>query len=235
MAGRRRRLPARRGPQVTDRDIDILGWIGRHGVVTPMQVARHFFTRDGGDVGQWAAYRRLRKLEELGVIRQDRTFWREANVLRLTGAGARLADIDVGPARLVLAEVRHTLAVVDLVESLLVSSPQGTTVQTERELRIERRRELSDGTRPPGRGRVPDALFIHPQGMKVAIELDMTPKRSRDLERIVIAYLQERYDRIVWYVLPRTVDRLQEIVRRQRADDVVEVRAWHADGTPGKV
>jgi hypothetical protein len=228
-------MPARRGPQVTDRDIDILGWIGRHGLVTPAQVARHFFTRDDGDVGQWAAYRRLRKLEELGLIRQDRTFWREANVLRLTGAGARLADIDVGPARLVLAEVRHTLAVVDLVESLLASSPNGTAVRTERELRIDRRRELTSGTRTPGRGRVPDALFIHPRGKKVAIELDITPKRTRDLERILIAYLQERYDGIVWYVMPRQVERLKEIVRKQRADDVVEVRAWPGSGTSGRV
>jgi len=235
VAGHRRRLPSRQGPQVTDRDVEILGWIGRHGVVTPAQVARHFFTRDDGAVGLWAAYRRLRKLEELALVRQDRTFWREANVLRLTGAGARLADIDVGPARLVLAELRHTLAVVDLVEALLEESPNGTELRTERELRIERRRELTDGKRTVGRGRVPDALLIHAKGAKVAIELDLTPKRARDLERILIAYLQERYDRIVWYVMPRQQERLQEIVRKQRADDVVEVRAWQGPSTTGKV
>lgn len=233
-AGRRRRLPGRRGPQVTDRDIEILGWIGRHGVVTPAQVARHFFARDGGTIGDSAAYRRLRKLHELGLIREDRTFWREPNVVRLTGAGARLADVDVGPAKLVLAEVRHTLAVVDLVETLLANSAQDTTLRTERELRIERRRELTDGTRTPGRGRVPDACFSR-GGKTVAVELDMTPKRMRDLEGILIAYLQERYARIVWYVLPRQVERLKEIVRRQRADDVVEVRAWNGSGTTGKV
>jgi hypothetical protein len=234
-AGHRRRLPTRQGPQVTDRDVEILGWIGRHGVVTPAQVARHFFTRDDGAVGLSALRRRLRKLEELTLIRQDRTFWREANVLRLTGAGARLADIDVGPARLVLAEIRHTLAVVDLVDALLAQSPNGTEVRTERELRIERRRELTQGARKPGRGRVPDALFIRPQGAKVAVELDLTPKRARDLERILIAYLQERYDQIVWYVLPRHQERLKEIVRKQRADDVVEVRAWQGPSTTGKV
>jgi hypothetical protein len=235
VTGRRRRLPSQRGPQVTDRDIEILAWIGRHGVVTPAQVARHFFTREDGAVGLWAAYRRLRKLEQLAVIRQDRTFWREANVLRLTGAGARLADIDVGPARLVLAEVKHTLAVVDLVDALLEQSPKGTEVRTERELRIERRRELTQGARNPGRGRVPDALFISPKGATVAVELDLTPKRARDLERILIAYLQERYDQIIWYVMPRQVDKLKEIVRKQRADDVVEVRAWHGPDTAGRV
>ncbi len=206
--------------------MEILAWIGRHGVVTPVQVGRHFFGRDDGSVGMWAAYRRLRKLEEIGVVRQDRTFWRESNVLRLTGAGSRLADIDVGPARLVLAEIRHTLAVVDLTEELLAKSPKGTTLITERELRIDRRRNLHDGTRKVGRGRVPDAVLVEPPETMVAIELDITPKRSRDLEMILVAYLQERYKRIIWYVMPRQVERLKEIVRKQRADDFIEVRAW---------
>jgi len=78
-------------------------------------------------------------------------------------------------------------------------------------------------------------LFIRPRGATVAVELDLTPKRARDLERILIAYLQERYDHIIWYVLPRQQERLKEIVRKQRADDVVEVRAWHGPSTTGKV
>src|SRR2546425_10855015 len=86
-AGHRRRLPSREGPQVTDRDIEILGWIGRHGVVTPAQVARHFFARDGGTIGGSAAYRRLRKLHQPGPIPEDPTVWREPRVLRVTGFG----------------------------------------------------------------------------------------------------------------------------------------------------
>jgi hypothetical protein len=213
----------------------MLRWIGRHGVVTPAQVARRFFTREGGNVGQWAAYRRLRKLEDMGLTREDRTFWREPNVLRLTRAGARLTDIEVGPARLVLAELRHTLALVDLIEWLLHNSPKGTEIRTEREMRAERRRELTRGTRKPGRGRVPDAVFIAPPDKSgrratVAIELDITPKRTRDLEDILRAYIQERHNRIIWYVLPRQQDKLKEIVRKEKADDVVEVRVWH--GSP---
>src|SRR6266568_3281663 len=199
---RRRRLPARHGPQITNRDLDILGWIGTHGVVTPAQVARHFFSRDDGEIGQWAAYRRLRKLEQLGLIRQDRTFWKEPNVLRLTGAGARLAPIDLRPAKLVLAELRHSLALADLVEELLAKSPKSTVVLTERQLRIERRQDLADGRRQPGKGRIPDALFVRGE-QTVAIELDLTPKRTRDMEAILRGYRQERYDRVIWYVLPR--------------------------------
>jgi hypothetical protein len=195
--------------------------------VTPTQVARHFFHRESGTVGQWAAYRRIRKLEQLALIRHDRTFWRESTVLRLTGAGARLADAGVRPAHLVLAEIRHTLAVVDLVEALIGRSPPGTMLRTERELRGQRRRELREGTRTPGQGRLPDAVFIHPAGAEVAVELDLTPKRSRHVERILAAYLNERYQRIVWYVLPRQEQRVRAIVRKHRADDYVEVRAWY--------
>lgn len=206
----------------------MLRWIGRHGVVTPLQVAHHFFTRVDGSYGQWAAYRRLRKLEELQLIRHDRTFWRESNVLRLTSAGARLADADVGPAHLILAEVRHSLAVVDLVDMLLASSPKGTTVRTERELRIERRRALADGSRKAGRGRIPDAVLISPKGMTVAIELDITPKRTRDLERVLNAYRQERFDHIIWFVAPKQRERVAGVVKSQRVEDLVEVRAWEA-------
>ncbi|MGH9044640.1 MAG: hypothetical protein ACRDVP_07400 [Acidimicrobiales bacterium] len=33
--------------RLTERDVEILRWIGRHGVVTTQQVARHFFQHDG--------------------------------------------------------------------------------------------------------------------------------------------------------------------------------------------
>jgi len=227
-------LPARSGPQLTSRDAEILAWIGRHGVVTPAQVARHFFRREGGSVGQWAAYRRLRKLEQMGLTKEDRTFWREPNVIRLTGAGARLADIEVGPAKLVLGELRHTLALVDLIEATLLVSPKGTEVRTEREIRAERRRELTRGTRKPGSGRVPDAVFIHDRGGTTAIELDITPKRTRDLENILNAYILEKYNRIIWYVLPRQQDRLKEIVRKKQSEDLVEGRAWRGSPFAGK-
>lgn len=224
--GRRTRLPQTSGPILTARDFEILAWVGRHGVVTRDQVARRFFARTDGAVGSSAAYRRLHKLDQLGLVVHDRTFWREGSVLRLTGAGARTADSPVGAARLVLAEVHHALAVVDLAEGLLASSPKGTTLVTEREMRIERRRDLADRRRQPGRGRVPDALLVHSKGTKIAIELDLTPKRTRDMEDILAAYRQERFDKVLWYVMPRQTTRVTEIVRHGRASDFVEVRAW---------
>ena len=225
-AGRQRRwVPVPKGLQLTDRDLEILAWIGRHGVVTPEQVAAHFFGRDGGGTGKWAAYRRLRKLTSAKLLRRDSTFWRSPHVLRLTRQGAELADVDLQPAHLVLAEVHHTLGVVDLTEKLLAEH-RGVKLETEREIRAERRRELADGQRQPGRGRIPDAVLHLASGHKaIAIELDITPKRRRDIEAILAAYLQEKYDAVWWYVAPKNLERVREVVRENRADDFVKVKA----------
>ena len=62
--------------------------------------------------------------------------------------------------------------------------------------------------------------------MLVAIELDLTPKRTKDYERILRSYTQERFDQVWWYVVPGAVPRLTKVVADNRADDFVEVRPW---------
>ena len=58
-----------RGPQLTERDREILRWMTRHGVVTAELVGRRFFWRPAvNDYGKWAAYRRLRALRRDGAI-----------------------------------------------------------------------------------------------------------------------------------------------------------------------
>ncbi len=213
---------------MTDRDVEIITWVALHGIVTPDQIAQHFFRRSSGDVGRWAAYRRLRKLGELGLIRKDPVYWRHSQVIRVTGAGARLANADVGPANLVMAEVKHALAVVDLLERLRPVAPRGAEVTTERELRVQRRRELAANPRLKGRGRIPDAVLSW-GNQRIAIELDRTPKRSFDYERILRAYFQESYDKVWWYVGPAVADRLRTLVRQNQAADLVEVRIWRGD------
>ena len=221
------RPPRTSGPVVTDRDMDILQWIGRHGIVTPTQVATHFFNRPDGTVGTCAAYRRLRILEQLGLLQRDRTFWRESTVLRVTTAGARFADLQIRPARLVPAEVRHALAVVDLVEFLITKTTgKSTRVVTEREMRVDRRRELRRDPRNAGIGRIPDAEFHLSSGGRIAVELDLTPKRSADYENILQSYITQDYEAVWWYVAPGVVPRLRKIVADNNSDDFVSVEAW---------
>jgi hypothetical protein len=167
----------------------------------------------------------VRALVGLGLLQEDQTFWRRPNVLRLTTQGARFAEIDLRPARLVLAEIKHTLAVVDLIESLLASMPKSTVLITEREIRADRRRELRANPATASNGRMPDAE-LQRAGKRIAVELDLTPKRSAVYEEILRSYIRQRYDEVWWYVAPGVVDRLTQIVRRNRADDFVSVRPW---------
>lgn len=222
----------RRGPLLTDRDREMLAWIGRHGLVTPEQVARRYFTRADGSVGLRVTYRRLQKLQELALLRRDLTPHASSpNVLRLTRQGARAAEIDVVPARLVESELRHALSLVELMEHLAADNPSAE-IRTEREVRASRLKEHRLGARRPGRGRTPDGELGFPSGQTVAVELDLTPKRTLLLERILRAYRQERYDQVWWYVPPGVVPRLSRLVIEERSDDFVEVRPW-GWSTPG--
>jgi Replication-relaxation len=218
----RPRSRVQRGPmwQVTPRDIEILQWVSRHGIVTAEQVGRGFFA------GKRAAYERIRKLSELDLLERLPTFWKEPGVLRVTRAGAQLAATDVAPANLVLAQVRHSLAVVDLVEQLLAEQ-LGATLETEREFRQQRHDEVRGRRHRPGEGRIPDGVLHLADGTTVYIELDLTAKRSRDIERIINAYLSEHVDRIWYYCSSAEVTRrVRDIVLRQRADDMIDVRVW---------
>ncbi|HEX5309264.1 MAG TPA: hypothetical protein VFW38_09325 [Solirubrobacteraceae bacterium] len=206
----------------------------RHGVVTAELVGRRFFFRgpNAGDYGKWAAYRRLRALRELGLILSDKPFADRPAVLRVTREGARIADVGLRPAPLVLSELRHSLAVVRLTEYLLAENA-GAELTTERELRAQRYRELRDGVREPEEGRAPDALLRIPtnglgaQGVvTVAVELDLTRKDRRAMERMVRQYDYERVDRVWWFVTLARLDRTRALVRELRAEDRIEVKAW---------
>jgi len=219
-------------PQITPRDREILAWIGRHGIVTPDQVARRFFVRPDGEVGRRAAYRRVDALIFLRLLRRDPTpFWRGPKVLRVTSLGVEFGEIGVRPARLVEPELRHSLALVDLTEELAAAN-KGSVLRTEREIRTERWHSRQDGRVRPGKGRTADGELILKSGKTVAIELDLTPKRSKDFERILRSYRQERYDLVWWYVVPSAVARVRKLVADNRCDDFIEIRPWdEADGT----
>ena len=214
--------------QLTDRDIEILIWVTRHGVVTLEQIARRFFpTRQGLS----AATQRVRKLCTMTppLLQRDLTYYKEPAALRVTTHGARLADVGISPARLVPNEVRHSFNIVDLTEELLAKHPEATLV-TERERRADRYRDKRKGLRKTT-GRIPDAVFIFPatgneKEKTVAVELDRSPRNRMDIESVIQAYLAERYTEVWWYVRPSRVETVRQITRRMKVADFIEVRPW---------
>lgn len=194
--------------------------------------ATFFWRAERKDFGKWAAYRRVRALRELGLVLSDKPWAGRPAVLRVTREGARLADVGLRPAPLVLSELRHSLALVALTERLLSENKRGE-LTTERELRAERYRQRRDGARRTERGRTPDAILHVPvkgggaqRTMTVAIELDLARKDRRAMERMIRQYDRERVDRVWWYVLPVRAERTRDVVRQMRAQRRIEVFEW---------
>jgi hypothetical protein len=221
------------GYQITDRDVAILRWIARHGVVTAELVGRQFFWRtERQDYAKWATYHRLAALERMRLVIRTKSYGYPAPVMRVTREGARIADVGLRPAPLVHSELRHTLALVWLTEYLLRENA-GAQLVTERELRAERYRERREGERDVEQGRAPDALLRLPATQEadehfetVAIELDLSRKDRREIERIVRQYDHEKVDRVWWFVRSARVASVRGLIRELHAEDRVEVREW---------
>lgn len=215
--------PPTRRLALTSRDEDLVRWVARHGLVSADQVGRRFFP------SMWAAWRRLRRLEAAGLIRREPAFRDLPFVVRVTGAGARLAACDVLPARLDAGLLRHALAVVDLSEELLADAP-GAEWVTERELRRDRMRAARADPEERQR-RTPDGVLVLRDGRHVAVELDLTPKRTRKLEQLADAYALDSGVDCVWWFLPSVAAaaRMRELVAERGLEHLIELRVRHAE------
>lgn len=217
---------------LTPRDPEILRWIGRYGVVSTEQVARRWFHREttGGSWTTSGAYRRVHVLETMGLLQRDHLYLRGPHILRLTLKGARLVGPGVRPARLVPATVGHALAVVDLTEELLPQFREATLV-TEREIRSEQiRARRTHGRDGVVLRRVPDAMFRFASGKADAVELDYTPKTTKDIKRIAYTYDEHHpaiFKRVLWYApRGRIVARVRATVADLGLDSFITVEEW---------
>ena len=220
-----RSAPARppRSVRLTPRDLEVLRYAVRHGMVTSDQLGARFFRTA-------AARRRLRALERAGLLVSDRVLAAHPAVVRATPRGARLAGCDLAPASLDLARIRHNLALVDLSEQLLATHP-GSSWTTERELRRDRMRAARNGDAWERQRRVPDGLLLLADGTRVAVELDLTPKRSARLDLLAGAYAVDRDVDTVWWYLPSevAVSRMRTLVAQRGLEHLIEPRLHRVD------
>ncbi len=212
-----------RGLRLAARDLEVLRFTVRHGVVLADQLSTRFFT------GAAAANRRLRALEAAGLLLRDPVLTALPALLRATPRGARLAGCDLAAASLDLARVHHNLALVDLSEELLATHP-GSIWTTERELRRDRMRAARTGGAWERQQRVPDGLLRLGDGERAAVELDLTPKRSARLDLLAGAYAVDRDVDVVWWYLPSqvAVARLSAVVAARGLEHLIEPRAWRS-------
>lgn len=180
---------AQRRWQITERDREILRFLLGYGMATAEQIRREFFGRSPN-----GAYRRLKALEELGLVRAERVFFGEPGVYLATEPGARLADVDLPPPRRYRERLYHTLEIVE--HSWWLRQDAYEEIEEwvcERKIRHDRmvdRREEDDGRMGRGAsvGRIPDGIAILSNGTEIAMELELTPKRKASYRRIFDSY-----------------------------------------------
>ncbi|MEL6963865.1 MAG: hypothetical protein AAFO01_14005 [Pseudomonadota bacterium] len=183
----------------TERDGRLLHWINGHGFVTLRQVARWLGTN------YQTAQRRVRLLYDGGyidcqwLVHGDRAHW-------LTPAGRAMCGDSLPPPKHIrLGSYRHDRMLVDL--ALTLTADNGGHFTPERRLR-----QVQELDRVGKRGHVADG-WLHTEDQKkpIAIELELSTKGSRRLERILRGYMADLDIAKVWYFVEC------EAVRRQLA------------------
>lgn len=223
--------PTRKGPPsitlggAASRDRAIVHWLGRHGAATLAQVRERFA------LSRTVAYRRLAACVEAGLVERVQLLHGQPALLRATARGLRYAGLSLPVARLSPELVDHWVACA--WAAIRVPRRPDEALLSERELRFQERAEgrsiasATVGELPDGSPRLhrPDLVLVGARGV-VAIEVELTPKTPRRLERIVRAWCRARPVESTRYYAPAgTVTRgLERAVERVRGEDRIEIR-----------
>jgi len=227
--------------RVTERDEDIVWWLGRVRLATVKEVQQRF------GMARSKAYGRLQGLVELGLVRHERGV-PGSGVYLATRQGFAMVELELAPATVSLVSLRHDLALAGVVAGI-ETSRLGSELLTERELRAYRERTGDERFRPqlhhrPGGATSrhwPDLALVHKEGwLGVGVELTQTSAgRTRD---ILAGYAATAYSRSsdLWGVLyltldGRCADRLSQVARRERLnpDSPVTFRAQPLEAPGG--
>lgn len=167
------------------RDRELVHFVGRHGVVA----IDHVMAALG--MGRTAAYRRVARCVEAGLLERLDLLRNEASALRATRDGLRYADLGMKVAAVSPGGVDHWFRCASTAR--LVGERFGhDLVLTERELELAERIESTPiasatvGQHPNRKPRLhrPDLAALTDEGV-IAYEVELTPKAPRRLETII--------------------------------------------------
>jgi hypothetical protein len=212
---------------ITDQDLEILGWLGRHRFASVLQVARW------SGRPEKVAYRRLAAMRDRELVAYERPTL-DHGVYVATRAGLRLAGLELPPTTVDIRCYHHDKAVLELALAL-----EGESLVTEREMRhrdeaaLRANERCAYGVALPGQAEYgglhyPDLAVELSQGQIRAIEVERTAKNRARLERILAGYARARHVTEVVYYVPgaRVGNHVTRTARAVGADSVVAVMTW---------
>jgi DNA-binding MarR family transcriptional regulator len=184
----------------TERDVELLAWIGRFRFVTAQAIAGRFgFSRQQANA-------HVRRFERHGLVGHEREHVSQSRAVFLTRHGHELLGWPRRRPPRPQVQREHEDAIVWLATGLELQAGPGGRVLTERECR---QLEAAGGPRrfsvevPGGpRGvqrRWPDLVVEADDGRR-AYEIEFAPKGTDRLRRIVAAYERSDYAEVVFLV-----------------------------------
>jgi hypothetical protein len=212
-------------PDRLTRDRELVGFVGRHGVVTIPQVM------DALAVGRASAYRRVAHCIDRGLLERLELLRREPSLLRATRRGLRFAGLGMPVAVVAAPSVDHWLRCASTA-LVLARDPDVDRVISERELilaeRIEGRPIASAkiGELPDGRPRLhrPDLAIVSGDRL-TAIEVELTPKSSQRLREIIRGWRRASWvDEVHYHCEPGPTRRaVERAVRKLHAGERIVI------------
>jgi hypothetical protein len=230
-------------PRITDADRRLLELLAEHRVIVALHAARWL------GVSTEVADRRLRGLAERRLIRREAIFSGQPAAAWIARRGLDAIGSDRPVPRLDLKGYRHDVG----VAWLWLAAAEGAfgplaAQHSEREMRSSDHRADAAGDAGAPRFGVglagagprggplrhyPDMLLRTAGGHRLALELELTPKSTRRLDRIMLAYAADhRIDGVIYLVPTRTLaGKVAGAARRAGIADRVQVQLL-APGSP---
>jgi hypothetical protein len=196
----------------------LVRFVGRHGIVAMAHVMEEL------DVGRTAAYRRVARCIEQGLLERVAVLREEPAVLRATRPGLRWAGLGLPLAPVSPAMIGHDLRCASMAQYLALEFGTGQII-TEPELVLAERiegRPIASARLGERRLHRPD-LVAFSEGRTIAIEVELTPKAPRRLESLVRAWRRASWvSGVRYYCAPGQTRRAVEraIAKTHAADRV---------------
>jgi hypothetical protein len=213
----------KRTDHISKRDLEVLDFIARFGVVPRRSVATWAGTARTVTIVREG---RLRKAELIRVVRGwgDSGPLTVATKLGLRASGRR----ELRPARVSAAALSHDTMVADIAAEL---ERAGQRLLSEREIFARERaagEHVLSAQLPGGRFHRADLIRVDEDGSPLeAIEVELTTKGARRLDELLRAWrhavIEKRLRRVVYRCAPRTLPYVRRAVHRTRTEGVITV------------
>jgi hypothetical protein len=220
--------------QIDDRDREVLELLAEHRMAVGWHAARLL------GVSRGRADARLRALAQHGYVRREQIFSGQPPAVWITRKGMAVLESRLPPPRPDLRGYRHDVG----LAWLWVAARQGAFGALSNQV-SERTMRSHDRRADRGRSRFglgigagvhyPDLLLETATGHRIAVELELTPKSRRRLDRIMLAYAGSgQIDGVLYLCPPGPVaEHVRDAARRAGISRLVHVQRLAAGGPQG--